>query len=109
MMGFNATVVVLLDQLDRIERDPNFGKQLADAIRRVSARPNESHQYVAGQTRVIEVHHADQQIVVAVGGNTGKVLGFGGYYRATPDEIIKSLNQDRLARKRVAKEAEAST
>jgi hypothetical protein len=102
-MGFNATVVVLLDQLDRIERDPNFGKQLADAIRHKSARPNEDHQYVVGQTQVIEVHHADNQVVVAVGGNTGQVLGYGGSYRSSPDDMIKWLNSDRLARKRAAK------
>jgi hypothetical protein len=107
-MGYNATVVVLLDQLDRIERDPNFGKQLADAIRRKSMRPNEDHQYVVGQTQVIEVHHADYQVVVAVGGNCGQVLGHGGSYNAKPDDMIKWLNDDRLRRKREAKKAEAA-
>jgi hypothetical protein len=32
-MGFNATVVVLLDRLSEIELDPHFGKKLCDAIR----------------------------------------------------------------------------
>ena len=102
-MGFNATVVVLLDQLDRIENDPYFGKQLADAIREKSSRPHHDHRYVAGQTQVIEVHHADGMMIVAVGGNTGRVIGYGGGYRSTDDEMIKWLNRERLERQRAAK------
>lgn len=105
-MGFNATVVVLVDQLTTIENAPNFGKQLADAVRQKLNDPNERYgraPYVAGQTRVIEAHHADGMMIVAVGGNTGQVLGYGGGYRSDPDEMIKWLNDDRLRRKREAK------
>ncbi|MGF6434359.1 hypothetical protein ABIE91_009579 [Bradyrhizobium elkanii] len=105
-MGYNATVVVLVDQLDRIEKTPDFGKQLADAIRAKLNDPSERHisaPYVAGQTQVIETHHADHMMVVAVGGNTGQILGWGGGYRSDPDEMIKWLNADRLRRKREAK------
>lgn len=98
-MGFNATIVVLLDQLDSIRRDAEFGKRLADAIIKKSSDPN-SDPYVTGQTQVIEVHHADHQIVVAVGGNTGQVLGFGGSYRSPPDDMIERLNRGRLERRR---------
>lgn len=76
-MGYNATVVVLVDQLTAIENAPNFGKQLADAIRAKLSDPNENHiraPYVAGQTTVIEAHHADGMMVIAVGGNCGQVL-----------------------------------
>lgn len=102
-MGFNATVVILVDQLSSIERDPEFGKKLAAAVRhRSSYGRREDHPYVTGQTQVIEVHHADHQMVVAVGGNTGQVLGFGGSYTSKPDDMIKWLNDDRLRRKREA-------
>ncbi|MFA7282418.1 MAG: hypothetical protein WC100_20215 [Sterolibacterium sp.] len=101
-MGFNATVVVLLDQLESIRNDASFGEKLAQAVLHKANRPNEDHSYITGQVQVIEVHHADSQMVVAVGGNTGKVLGYGGSYRSTPDEMIKWLNQDRLRRKREA-------
>jgi hypothetical protein len=107
-MGFNATVVVLVDQLITIERTPDFGKQLADAVRQRLNDPNDRYgraPYVAGQTQVIEAHHADHMMVVAVGGNTGQVLGWGGGYRSDPDEMIKWLNDDRLRRKREAKKA----
>ena len=105
-MGFNATVVVLVDQLDRIEKTLDFGKQLADAVRHKLNDPNDRYNcapYVAGQTQVIEAHHADNIIVVAVGGNTGQVIGWGGGYRSKPDEMIEWLNRDRLRRKREAK------
>lgn len=102
-MGFNATVVVLLDQLHSIENDPEFGRKLANAIRQHGY--DRDKPYVTGQTQVIEVHHADSQVVVTVGGNTGRVLGFGGGYRATDDEIIKWLNTERLRKARDAKAA----
>lgn len=106
-MGYNATVVVLVDQLSAIENAPNFGKQLADAVRAKLNDPNGRYgrePYVAGQTQVIEVHHADQMVVVAVGGNTGQRLGWGGGYRSDPDQMIEWLNRDRLRRKREAKD-----
>lgn len=107
-MGFNATVVVLMDRLDEIERDPEFGKKLSAAIRYRASRQKEYGKYdplaeATGQTQVIEVHHADGQMVVTVGGNTGRVLGYGGYYSADDDDIIKWLNDERLRRKREAK------
>lgn len=104
-MGFNATVVILLDQLESIRRDPDFGKKLAQAVIDKANRPNEDHSYITGQVQVVEVHHADNQMVVAVGGNTGQVLGYGGSYRNSPDEMIEWLNRDRLRRKREAKTA----
>lgn len=110
-MGYNATVVVLVDQLNAIESDPQFGKKLADAIRHKLRDPNNRHgsdPYVPGQTQVVEVHHADAQVAVAVGGNSGQVLGVAGSYVAKPDEMIKNLNDDRLWRKRQAIKDKAS-
>jgi hypothetical protein len=109
-MGFNATVVVLVDRLKEIEDDPSFGKRLADAVRAKLNDPSERHiraPYVTGQTQVIEAHHADSMMVVAVGGNCGQVLGYGGGYRSNPDDMIKWLNDDRLRRRREAKKAES--
>lgn len=63
-MGYNATLVVLTDNLDQIEKDHSFGKKVADAIRN---HPNNSV-WVTGQTQVISVDHADYYQIVAVGG-----------------------------------------
>lgn len=113
-MGFNATVVVLLDQLHIIEKDKDFGKKLADAIRYRASMPEHVDKpdrpgfrhfgaEATGQTQVIEVHHADNFMVVAVGGNTGQVLGVGGYYTNTPDEMVEALGESRKIQKRMAK------
>jgi hypothetical protein len=110
-MGFNATVVVLLDQLHVIERDPEFGKKLADAIRYRSTLSQEIDHpgtlgfrhfgaEATGQTQVIEVHHADGQVVTTVGGNTGRVLGYAGPWSANDEHIIKGLISYREIRKR---------
>lgn len=76
-MGYNATVVVLVDALTEIREDPQFGWNLAAAINKVSCFGG-SVDVVAGNhynaATVIECHHADQDVVVKVGGNYGEVL-----------------------------------
>ena len=81
-MGWNTTVVVMNDALPDIAKDPNFGKNLADAASAAILPPE--HQdgrldvaalnHINAAT-VIETHHADGYAVVAVGGNTGLNLG----------------------------------
>ena len=100
-MGYNSTILVLNDRLHEIEGDPEFGKKVANAIRSHHVR-NDRQPYITGQTTVIDVQHADTMQVIAVGGNTGRVIGYSGW-TAKDDEIIKGLNQDRLARAREAK------
>lgn len=79
-MGYNTTVVVLNDALSEIEQDPDFGKKLVRAIMQagrgkpvdVSARG--THCIHANAATVIESHHADYDVLVKVGGNTGIVV-----------------------------------
>lgn len=71
-MGFNATVVVCLDQLDFIEKDPHFGKELSLAILNCSSRGSGAN--APHGVRVVEVHHADHLTPVIVGGNTGVLI-----------------------------------
>ena len=104
-MGFNATVVILNDRLSEIERDPEFGKKLARAIRCFDRSRPERMPYVTGQTQVIEVAHADTLQVVAIGGNTGRVIGYG-CYRDDNDALIKQLERER---RRKATEAKLGT
>lgn len=78
-MGFNATLIVLLDALGEIEKDKDFGKNVAEAISRVSLRPQKNMVDIRSGNHlnaasVVESHHADSTVVLAVGGNCGSVL-----------------------------------
>lgn len=81
-MGLNTTVVVLNDALGDIAEDPEFGKRLADAIasarrgKPVNVAAHGSHGISCNAACVIETHHADYDVLVKVGGNTGSVVGF---------------------------------
>lgn len=101
-MGFNSVVVILNDCLHEIESDPEFGKKVAQAIRAHGARP-EHRPYITGQTQVLSVEHADTMQIVAVGGNTGRVVGYA-HHRSTDDEIAKSLERNRKDRAKKAKD-----
>jgi hypothetical protein len=84
-MGFNTTVVVHNDSLHTIEKDPDFGKNLVQAIRvmdchrsdKVIDVPSINH---ANAAEVIETHHADQIVAVAIGANSGAELGYAGHW-----------------------------
>ena len=96
-MGFNTTIVVLNDAANQIENDPDFGKKL---VRAMLTLDREGGNVSAGNhvnaAQVVETHHADNNMLVSVGGNRGERLE-GGYasYRATPEEtavaVLKQL------------------
>jgi len=77
-MGFNTTVVIYNDALEGIKGDKNFGKQLYDAIMaNYKSKRTESvyceHGFAGSQTAgvVVEQHHANFDVTIVVGGNTG--------------------------------------
>ena len=76
-MGFNATVVVMMDSLDQIKEDPEFGSNLAAAVMKVSAYGGSADVHsgsFCNAATVIECHHADYDVLVKVGGNYGEVV-----------------------------------
>lgn len=77
-MGYNAVLVVLNDNLCEIENDPEFGRKVAKAIRAFSRLRPDRIPPITGQTQVLSVEHADTVQIVAVGGNSGRILGYGG-------------------------------
>lgn len=97
-MGFNTTVVVLNDALGDIENDVNFGKKLSTAIRLQSVTKRDED-VSAGPScnaaTVIEQHHADISVLVAVGGNCGTYLCSIYEYRhneiVTQERLLQSL------------------
>lgn len=89
-MGYNSVVLILNDRLNEISR-PDFGKNLADAIREISGtgEPVELRGQF-GQTMVLSCQHADIMQIVAVGGNTGRVIGTGSY-DDTDDQLLQKM------------------
>lgn len=68
-MGFNTAVVILNDHLHDIEKDPLFGKKLADEQREAySRRPG--YRGWQNSFAVLPSEHADTDQLVVVGGNT---------------------------------------
>ena len=99
-MGYNTTVVVLNDALHFIEEDPDFGKNLVRAISQVGGRGGQvdvaarcsNGSVHCNAASVVETHHADSTIIVAVGGNLGLELGRAwGHKWDDKVAILKSL------------------
>jgi hypothetical protein len=111
-MGMNATVVVLLDTMDEMTKDPEFGRHLVQAILwRANNGPGEAQHkhhpepYHRSQFQVVEVHHADNQAIVAVGANCGRQIGWSFGWTKSEDEIIEELYKDLKRRRREEKKA----
>jgi hypothetical protein len=95
-MGYNTSVLILNDGLNEIENDPEFGKKLVAGILQVQRGKPVTIPVggFANPVVVVETHHADQNVVVAFGGNYVKVLGNAGNYRATPEQMLRALAED---------------
>ena len=107
-MGYNTTVVVHNDSLGTIGKDPEFGKNLERAIlsigmtddKCIGVSASNGHCVHCNAVEVIETHHADSVVAVAVGGNYGVELGFAGGYRAMGSddesklEMVKHLAEN---------------
>ncbi len=80
-MGWNTTVVVLNDALEYIENDPEFGRKLGAAVRRLTvARPVKIDAHdrerggISSAAVAVETHDNDTVVTVEVGGNTAEVV-----------------------------------
>ena len=100
-MGFNTTIVILNDALHEIAKDPKFGQKLSDAVLRAISRQDCPVRFSAGCSdagSVIETHHADQDVLVSVGENTGTVVYDDMWHKDTLvsiTEIAKTLGVSR--------------
>lgn len=82
----NTAMIVRNDFLHEIKDDPKFGEKVYTAV--ISAGRGPYH----GQAfDVLPYSHADNMQIVAIGGNSISLLGFGGGYRTTADDILRNL------------------
>jgi hypothetical protein len=76
-VGFNTTIVIYNDALESIAGDPEFGKNLRNAVLRAISKSDCPVHLSAGTFSagvVVETHHADERVLVSVGENTGIVI-----------------------------------
>ena len=100
-MGYNTSVIVINDALTDIEKDPEFGKKLAQTIRKLPMHRTMHRSELDVSARghcnaatVIETHHADQTALIAVGGNYGNCLGIAwGYSHHEKEKQLEILKQ----------------
>jgi hypothetical protein len=93
-MGYNTTLIILNDALHEIKDDKDFGAKVYHAAIRVSGnlKPIDiSSGHFANAATVIEMHHADEIKLLAVGGNYAQDLGYMGNYRSKPTDWLKAL------------------
>ena len=105
-MGSNTTLVILNDALHNIKEDKEFGQKVHDAVLETDGRNRRTILYSGngncGET--VECHHADDIMLIAVGGNSGELLGYIGSYRLYHDknpELAKWKAIKRLATQKV--------
>lgn len=94
-MGFNTTILVLNDQLERIKNDPEFGRKLYEAILKAQGTRGEAIPVGEHGAWVVESHHADQIVPILVGGNKAIVISDvwanARFLKAPEDEVFQGL------------------
>lgn len=77
-MGYNVGLIIRNDALEDISEDKDFGKNVAQAIRRMDNLSTKNEDIRAGNSvnaaSVITVNHADVTVLIALGGNHASVL-----------------------------------
>jgi hypothetical protein len=111
-VGFNTTIVIYNDALEQIAEDPLFGKRIRDAVLKAvypKDCPIRLGALCSDAGVVIETHHADQDVLVSVGQNTGTVVTDDRYGKhgqkslVSIAEIARRLGVTRERATRIAK------
>lgn len=88
-MGMNTAMIIRNDFLHEIEKDAEFGRKVAGAVR-CAGYPNPSYHGQAFD--ILPSAHADYAQVVVITGNTIRRLGgYAGTYANTDAEILSNL------------------
>ena len=74
-MGMNAVIVILTDELDRIETDKEFGQKLYWAIKDLTNAQAGTVQNIGSYgSHVVSNYHADLTQLVQVDRNLGRIV-----------------------------------
>jgi hypothetical protein len=96
-MGWNTSMIILNDAVDAIGKDKEFGQKVHDAVLRCGSR-NKQINIPSGPNinaaTIIESHHADSSVLLAVGGNCASVLTSVFDFRHNTEETqVKLLRE----------------
>lgn len=112
-MGFQATVTVLNDALQQIEKNPEeFVQGMVNAIRTHNEGGDETFSRTWGSGNhcncgeLIDFHHGDQCSLLVTGGNTGAVIDRNYGWSVSSLEHQKRVLEDALVavNKKIEKE-----
>lgn len=84
-MGFNTTVLILNDAVHTLTEDKDFPEKLVSAIHEMYTKREPVDVSILGHVNAVTVlaqEHADIMQILAIGGNTGWVLGSGSCYNS---------------------------
>ena len=99
MVGYNTSMIVLNDALGDIAKDTEFGTKVRDAVDRLTLRMHthgiDIHSGCSvNAATVIESHHADETVIVAVGGNCASLLhGTNGSDHHENEFVLRALRE----------------
>lgn len=106
-MGFNSAVLILNDQMHDLERAPDGGKAVTDAIHSASNYRDAMPGYGRYGVRALPTQHADTAQLVRISANSIKHLGFG-HWRMSDIELLKEA-ADKLGYRLVRKSTKETT
>ena len=98
-MGNQATVIILTDHLDLISKDPDFAKNLVQAILKVNYKDPvdlyaHSNHCSASVGTVVECHHCDQTVAILAGGGYAREFAWvGGDGLTNPEQKVEALKR----------------
>lgn len=104
-MGWVSTIVINNDRLADVENDTEFGKKVAQSVRKLSVVPGSVT--IAHGAEAIEQHHADYTTPVLVGGHSpGEAVPVQVYYRVEDHQLeVVKMWADKLGYRLVKKTA----
>jgi hypothetical protein len=92
-MGLNTAAIILNDGLHSIEADTEVGQKIARGMREIGSRYGEDGVVSAGGShgviKVLPPVHADYVQIIAIGGNTIRLLGVSGHYER--EDVLRDL------------------
>lgn len=85
-MGFQTTIVILNDAAHEIPNDKDFPRKLYEAILMMAGTHRDRLDVSIGchvnACQVIAQEHADINVIIASGGNSGRIIGHGSCYNS---------------------------